>query len=297
VLRLDGLSRTFGDVVALDDVSFDVAPGHLTGFVGPNGAGKTTAMRIVMGMTLAEHGVATWQGAPIGFEQRQKFGYMPEERGLYPKMRVRDQITYFARLHGLSGTEAGRRADEWLERVGLTERATSQLQELSLGNQQRVQLAVALVHEPELLVLDEPFSGLDPVAVSVMSDVLRDRAAAGVAVLFSSHQLDLVEDLCEQVAIINAGRIVASGALADLQRRGRTRLDVVVDAPPSWIDVLPGVEVIRRNGDGDVLLVLPDDMDPQQVLTAALAAGELQRFSPAPPSLSELFLDAVRGGS
>src|SRR5918997_5584051 len=174
MLELDGLTRRFGDVVALDDLTFSVAPGRMFGFVGPNGAGKTTAMRIVLGVLDPDGGAVRWNGAPVDAATRARFGYMPEERGLYPKMRVRDELVYFARLHGLSAPAATTAADRWIERLGLTERAADRVESLSLGNQQRVQLGVALVHDPEVLVLDEPFSGLDPIGVDVMSEVLRD---------------------------------------------------------------------------------------------------------------------------
>ncbi len=293
MLRISGLRRTFGDTVALDDVSFDVPRGRLTGFLGPNGAGKTTTMRIVMGIVVPEAGEATWDGGPIELTERQRFGYMPEERGLYPKMRVAEQVEYLGRLHGLSRHDARERTVRWLERVGLTDRADSQLQELSQGNQQRVQLAAALVHDPELLVLDEPFSGLDPIAVEIMSDVLRERARDGVAVLFSSHQLDLVEDLCEDVAIIHDGGLVLGGSVAELKRQGRQRLLVGVDGSSTWADALAGVEVARTDAEGRTLLVLDETASPDTVLSAAMAAGRLTHFAPAPPSLAELFRDVV----
>src|ERR1700754_2641348 len=220
MLDLDGLTRRFGDVVALDDLTFSVAPGRMFGFVGPNGAGKTTAMRIVLGVLDPDAGTVRWNGAPIDAATRARFGYMPEERGLYPKMQLRDELFYFARLHALPATGAAEAADRWIERLGLTERARDRVETLSLGNQQRVQLGVALVHDPEVLVLDEPFSGLDPVGVDVLSGVLRGLADEGVPVLFSSHQLELVERLCESVAIVNRGRLVAAGRVDDLRSQG-----------------------------------------------------------------------------
>jgi ABC-2 type transport system ATP-binding protein len=219
VLELRDLARRYGDVVALDGISFTVERGQMFGFVGPNGAGKTTAMRIVLGVLAADRGEVLFQGRPVDFETRARFGYMPEERGLYPKMRVRDQLVYLARLHGVEAGAAADSAGRWIERLGLTERAGDRVEQLSLGNQQRVQLAAALVHEPELLVLDEPFSGLDPVGVDVLSGVLSDYAA-GVPVVFSSHQLELVERLCEAVAIVKDGRLVASGRVEELRERG-----------------------------------------------------------------------------
>ncbi|HSK36775.1 MAG TPA: ATP-binding cassette domain-containing protein, partial [Actinomycetota bacterium] len=223
MLELQGLSRRYGDLVALDDLSFTVREGQMFGFVGPNGAGKTTTMRIVLGVLEPDRGEVRWQGRPVDAETRRRFGYMPEERGLYPKMRVRDQLEYFARLHGLSAADAHSAAGYWIERLGVAERADDRVEQLSLGNQQRVQLAAALVHNPEVLVLDEPFSGLDPVGVDVLAEVLADRAADGIPVIFSSHQLELVERLCEAVAIITRGRLVAAGPVEELRASGGER--------------------------------------------------------------------------
>jgi ABC-2 type transport system ATP-binding protein len=217
VLRLEELRKSYGETVALDGVSFDVGAGQMFGFVGPNGAGKTTLMRIVLGVLAADSGQVLWRGAPIDAEARRRIGYMPEERGLYPKMRVRDQLVYMARLHGAGEVEAGTAADRWMERLGIEERAEDAVEALSLGNQQRVQLGVALVHEPDLLVLDEPFSGLDPDGVDALSGALvTEISERQVPVVFSSHQLELVERLCDSVAIIAGGRIAASGPLAEV---------------------------------------------------------------------------------
>jgi ABC-2 type transport system ATP-binding protein len=217
VLRLEELRKKYGETVALDGVSFDVGAGQMFGFVGPNGAGKTTLMRIVLGVLAADSGRVLWHGEPIDAEARRRIGYMPEERGLYPKMRVRDQLVYMARLHGATETDAGAAADRWMERLGVAARADEAVEALSLGNQQRVQLGVALVHEPDLLVLDEPFSGLDPDGVDALSGALRGEISERqVPVVFSSHQLELVERLCDSVAIIAHGRIAASGPLAEV---------------------------------------------------------------------------------
>jgi ABC-2 type transport system ATP-binding protein len=242
MLELKGLTRRYGDVVALDDVSFTVGEGQMFGFVGPNGAGKTTAMRIVLGVLEPNAGEVLWRGRPMGNEARRQAGYMPEERGLYPKMRVRAQLEYLAQLHGLERSAARRSAERWIDRMGLSERAGDRVETLSLGNQQRVQLAAALVHDPVMLVLDEPFSGLDPVGVDVLAGVLKDKAAAGTPVIFSSHQLELVERLCEAVAIINKGRLVASGTVAALRSAGRRRhWEVgVASADAGWAARLPG---------------------------------------------------------
>jgi ABC-2 type transport system ATP-binding protein len=292
VLELRDLARRYGDVVALDGISFTVEPGQMFGFVGPNGAGKTTAMRIVLGVLAADRGEVLFRGRPVDFATRSRFGYMPEERGLYPKMRVRDQLVYLARLHGVEPGAADDSADRWIERLGLTERAGDRVEQLSLGNQQRVQLAAALVHDPELLVLDEPFSGLDPVGVDVLSGVLADYAAGGVPVVFSSHQLELVERLCEAVAIIKDGRLVASGRVEDLRDRGADERRVRVDVEAEGDDWLPaGAEVLDRGPRG--VLIALDGVAPNAVLDAARRTGTVSYFALERPTLTDLFREAV----
>jgi ABC-2 type transport system ATP-binding protein len=217
-LELRGLSKRYGAKTALEDVSFSVAAGQMFGFVGPNGAGKTTTMRIILGVLAPDEGEVRWRGAAIGAEERRRIGYMPEERGLYPKMRVRDQLVYMAELHGVEPDAAAASAERWMRRLEIGGRAEDPVEALSLGNQQRVQLAVALVHEPDLLILDEPFSGLDPDGVDALGGALQEEIEArGVPVVFSSHQLELVERLCDSVAIIAAGRIALTGRVAELE--------------------------------------------------------------------------------
>jgi ABC-2 type transport system ATP-binding protein len=220
---------------------------------------------------------------------------MPEERGLYPKMRVLDQLVYLATLHGLSRADATAEAGRMIDVLGVAGRARDRTDALSLGNQQRVQLAAALVHRPEVLVLDEPFSGLDPVGVDVLSGVLRERAEAGVPVVFSSHQLDLVERLCESVVLINKGRIVAAGRIVDLRSRDHRRLVrvEVLGALPDWYATLPGVRVLDPLPDG-AILELSDSLRERDVLDAARAAGDVRHFSVVQPSLTEIFREAVR---
>ncbi|MBB5956478.1 ABC-2 type transport system ATP-binding protein [Saccharothrix tamanrassetensis] len=293
VLEIDRVSKRYGEVVALRDMTFDVRAGELFGFVGSNGAGKTTTMRIALGVLAADAGEVRWNGAPVTLETRRRIGYMPEERGLYPKMKVLDQLVYLAELHGMSTNDAHRSAENWVARLGLRDRRGDEVQKLSLGNQQRVQLAAALVHEPDVLVLDEPFSGLDPVAVDVMSNVLREKASAGVPVVFSSHQLDLVERLCDRVGIVRSGSLVASGTVDELRAGGAVEL--VVDAPqapPAWADALPGVHAVTARGSRFVLELAPD-ADDQAVLHAALATGPVREFTRQRPSLTELFRSVV----
>ena len=296
MLEVDGLTKRYGTTLALSDLSFSVRPGEVYGFVGANGAGKTTAMRIMLGVLAADSGVVRWQGKPVTFETRRRFGYMPEERGLYPKMRVTEHLVYLARLHGLDRATATRSADALTERLGVAERRGDAIEKLSLGNQQRVQLAAALVHDPEVLVLDEPFSGLDPVGVDALAGVLLERARRGVPVVFSSHQLDLVERLCDSVGIINAGRMVASGTVEDLRaQEGRRQLLVIVrDAPAGWAAVIPGVTVVSERR-GELVLELADGVDDQEVLAAAARAGRVEHFSWRQPTLTELFREAVTG--
>jgi ABC-2 type transport system ATP-binding protein len=293
MLELDHLTKRYGAVTALDELTFSVAPGQMFGFLGANGAGKTTAMRAIMGVAATDRGEVRWDGRPVTQDDRVRFGYMPEERGLYPKMRVREQLVYLARLHGLPVSRGEANVDRWLATFELSQRADARVEELSLGNQQRVQLAAALVHEPELLVLDEPFSSLDPIAVDTLGRMLLQHAAAGGTVLFSSHQLDLVEHLCDSVAIIDHGRLVMTGRLDDLRSAGRRRLVVeLANGRTDWAEGLTGAEVLEHHGDR-VVLRLDDGVDTQRVLTAAQAAGPVSRFAVEQPRLSELFLEAV----
>jgi ABC-2 type transport system ATP-binding protein len=293
VLELERASKRFGPLVALDECSFTARPGRLTGFLGPNGAGKTTGMRAVFGLVELDGGTVRWQGAPIGPEQRARFGYMPEERGLYPRMRVRDQLVYLGRLCGRAPATVGHSVDSWLERLGLSSRAGDRLDALSHGNQQRVQLIAALVNEPELLVLDEPFSGLDPLAMTAMSDLLAEIAGAGAAVLFSSHQLDLVEDICQDVVIINAGRVARAGDLAELRAEVPQRFVTVRyrGRAPSWA-LSPLVAVFDQR-EGEVRLRVEQGVDLAAMVSEAQHDTDLVAFAYEPPTLSELFREAV----
>ena len=292
-LELRGITKWYGELVAVQDLSLAVHPGEVFGFVGGNGAGKTTTMRIVLGVLAPDAGEVCWQGAPMTFETRRRIGYMPEERGLYPKMRIGEQLAYLAQLHGSSPADAARSVGRWLLRLGLDGREGEELQRLSHGNQQRVQLAAALAFDPELLVLDEPFSGLDPEAVDAMSEVLHERAAAGVPVVFSSHQLELVQRLSNRVGIIRAGQLIACGTIDELRGGGPEQLWVDAPAAPAeWAAGLAGVRTLRREGTR-VLLELGAAGDDQAVLRAALATGPVREFQRHEPSLVELFREAV----
>ena len=294
MLEFDGLYKSYGDNAVLQGVGFAVPEGSMFGFCGANGAGKTTTMRIAMGLARPDAGEVRWRGRPLDEAARRRIGYMPEERGLYPKMKVGEQVAYFARLHGLDAAAAHRASDEWVERLGLGARRGDRVEKLSLGNQQRVQLAAALVSRPEVLILDEPFSGLDPVGVDSLADALLEQCRAGVPVLFSSHQLDLVERLCDSVGILARGRMVAAGTVEELRRRegGRLLRVVVPDAGRGWAEGLPGVRVVSQQG-GDTLLELAPGTDDQDVLAAALRTGRVTHFAWREPTLVELFREAV----
>lgn len=301
MLELSGLSKRFGSLQALDDLSLSLDRGEIVGFVGANGAGKSTTMRIVMGVLDADAGTVTWKGVPVDAAIRRGIGYMPEERGLYPRMKVAEQLIYLARLHGLSASAAKAAANQWTERLGLEERRGDEVQSLSLGNQQRVQLAAALVSSPELLILDEPFSGLDPVAVDVMSQVILERAAAGVPTLFSSHQLDVVERLCDRVVIIRSGRLVADGTIPELQATETPRWRVVVeraaDSAPVQAASLnlpaPTVEV----DDAGRLVITAAGADEQELLSTAQRLGTVRELGPVRHRLTEIFRDVLTATS
>ena len=289
-LTVTGIRRAFGDVIALDGLGFEVPPGRVCGFVGRNGAGKTTTMRIVCGLLDADAGTVAWDGARV---RPERIGYMPEERGLYPKMRIRDQLEYLGVLHGHTHAEARAIARTWLGRLGLGDRERARAEELSQGNQQRVQLAAALVHRPDLLVLDEPFAGLDPIVTDLLGEVLHEEAERGAAVLFSSHQLELVEHMCESVIIINRGRLLAGGRVDELRAAGPRHVRIDVSGTRSdWIATLRGVTPVSQD-DGRVVLALDADADPQRILDAAREAGTVTHFSEVRPSLAELFRELV----
>jgi ABC-2 type transport system ATP-binding protein len=295
LLEVRGLRRRFANLIALDDLSFSVNAGEVVGFLGPNGAGKTTTMRAIFGLTDLDDGDVRWNGASVSAGDRRRFGYMPEERGLYPGMRIGDQLVYIGRLHGMSMDDARRAAASWLERLGLADRVNDKVESLSHGNQQRVQLTAALLHEPELLILDEPLAGLDPTGIDDIGAILVERARAGCCVLFSSHQLDQVEDLCESVIIIDHGRLVVTGRVDDLATGGARRLVVRVegDRDGSWSTGLEGVTVSQVAG-GEVRLILDEGVDTDEVLEAARRTGRVTEFVMQRRRLSEVFREALR---
>jgi len=294
MLELHSINRSFGDRRVLRDVSFTVTGGRMTGFVGGNGAGKTTTMRVILGVLAPDSGSLTLDGSPLSAEQRTRFGYMPEERGLYPKMKIAEQIVYLGRLHGMSPAQAKASTESLLERLGLGERMDDTVESLSLGNQQRAQIAAALVHDPEVLVLDEPFSGLDPIAVEVVLNVLKDFAATGAPVLFSSHQLDIVERLCDDLVVIADGEIRASGSREGLRAQHTLpRFELQLGGDAGWLRDEPGVSVLDFAG-GYALFDVDSDATAQRVLQRAIATSTVERFAPQLPSLSQIFKEVIQ---
>jgi len=293
MLRISSISKSFGTRQVLDNVTFDVPDGQLTGFVGGNGAGKTTTMRIILGLLTSNGGTVEWDGQPMSAAFAARAGYMPEERGLYPKMKVLEQLVYLARLHGLDKVTATKRTAALLEQLGLAARANSKVEELSLGNQQRAQIAAALVQGPELLILDEPFSGLDPMAVDTVMAVLRSFAEQGVPILFSSHQLDVVERITDNLVIIAAGQIKAAGPTAELQRSyagQRYWLEAAGDL--SWVASQPGVGEATR--EGAKMVFDAEDSAAQGVLRLAMGRGAVSGFGRHLPSLAEVFREVIK---
>lgn len=277
---------------AVDGISFTAASGLLTGFVGGNGAGKTTTMRMIMGVLAITEGEVLFDGAPVTRADRRRFGYMPEERGLYPKQPVLDQLVYLARLRGVAAGAARREVLEHLDRLGLADRGKEHVEKLSLGNQQRVQIVAALMGQPKALVLDEPFSGLDPAAVDAMGDLLREHTRRGVPVLFSSHQLDLVERLCERLVILGGGTVLAGGTPDELRSQGTLRHRLVLSGDAGFVRAVPGVRAVDVDGPS-ALLELDDDAAAARLLSAALERGSVHEFSPVRPTLAQIYREVT----
>ena len=295
-LQIAGLRKTFGSVVALDGISFEVEPGQVFGFLGANGAGKTTAMRIVLDIIRADSGTVTWAGTPSMHVPRRTFGYLPEERGLYPRMRVVEQLAFFAGLYGVPRRKAEADARAWLARFRVPEYADRRAEELSKGNQQKVQFIAAVLHEPDVLIMDEPFTGLDPVNVALLKAAFLEMRDAGKTLIFSTHQMETVEELCDAVAIIDEGRLVANGRTADVRSstgKRIVRLGVAGDPDLPWLTEMDGVRVLRRGRDHSEIQVATD-RDPETILTEALRRGErITVFEIADPSLEQVFVELV----
>ena len=295
-LVIDSLAKSFGDVRALDGISLTVKPGQVFGFLGPNGAGKTTTMRIVLDILLPDSGTVTWQGRPAAHVPRRTWGYLPEERGLYPRMKVMDQLIFLASLRGIARAAARREVNHWLARFRITEHADRRAEQLSKGNQQKVQFIAAILHDPDVLLMDEPFSGLDPVNVAMLKDAFLEMRDRGKALVFSTHQMEMVEELCDCLAIIDHGRVLVSGETREVRRQsGRrvVRLGVAGDPELSWLEGMDGVRVTRAGRDYHELAVR-DGLDPESILHAAIAHGEhVTRFEITDPSIEDIFIEKV----
>jgi ABC-2 type transport system ATP-binding protein len=295
-LVVDHLSKRFGSVVALDDLGFEVAAGQVFGFLGANGSGKTTTMRITLGVLEADLGTVTWRGTESHRLPRSTFGYLPEERGLYPRMRVLDQLVFFAGLHGVPADRARREAATWLRRFRAEDLADRRAEELSKGNQQKVQFVAAVLHDPPVLLMDEPFTGLDPVNVALLREAFLELRDRGRTVVFSTHQMEVAEALCESVAIVDRGRIVVGGALRDVRRstgRRIVHISVVGDHRLPWLAKVPGARILQAGMDRTTIELEPT-LEPDTVLSAAVAAGaRVFHFEVADPTLEQVFIDHV----
>jgi ABC-2 type transport system ATP-binding protein len=295
-LAIDGLRKRFGTVQALDGVGFTVRPGEVYGFLGANGAGKTTTMRIVLGFLKADGGTVAWKGMPAHDQPRRTWGYMPEERGLYLRMPVLEQLMFYASLYGVSAADARAEALEWLARFRMEDVADRKAESLSKGNQQKVQFIATVLHRPDVLLMDEPFAGLDPVNVSLLKAAFLEMRDRGATLVFSTHQLDMAEELCDSVAIIDRGRMVIEGPTRDVRRsigRQVIRLATTEDDHEGWLSALPDVTVTRAGRDYTEMRVA-SGTDPQVVLQAALARRlEILRFEVADPTLEEVFVEKV----
>lgn len=307
-LHLNSIDKSFGAKCVVENLELTIPQGEVFGFLGPNGAGKTTTMRMILDIIKPDRGSVTWQGKPVGLETSRIFGYLPEERGLYPKMLVHDQMRFFARLRGLSTGEAERRISYWSERFQLGDLLKKKANELSKGNQQKVQFIIAVLHQPELLILDEPFSGLDPVNVELLKEAFRDLAADQRTILFSSHRMEHIEELCQSLCILKGGHLVAQGSVGSIKRlSGRQIVRLRFLGSPDFLKAFSIVSVrIAKMGNpeetfahdlNDIEFDLPQGVDPQAILRGALEQGQVHHFEIGYPSLNELFIQLVGGNA
>ena len=274
-LVVDTISKRFGAIQALDGVSFEVEPGRIFGLLGANGAGKTTSMRIVLDILRADSGSVTWQGKPNIELPRDTWGYLPEERGLYMRMTVMDVLRFFAALYGVPEEKATREVEDWLARFRVPDYRDRKVEELSKGNQQKIQFIAAILHDPDVLIMDEPFSGLDPVNVQLLKEAFLEMRDRGKTLIFSTHQMETVEELCESIAIIDRGKVVVHGSVRDVKRAmGRRVVRLATDGDgngAAWLPELEGVRLIAQREDFAELAV-PDGTDPELILRAAHGA-------------------------
>jgi ABC-2 type transport system ATP-binding protein len=295
-LTVEHINKSFAHVQAINDLSMEVQEGAIFGFLGANGAGKTTTMRMILDILRPDSGSITWNGRDVRQVPRRFFGYLPEERGLYPKMRVDEQLLFLARLNGLAKQAAEKALTEWLERFQISENRTKKIEELSKGNQQKVQFLATILHDPAILVMDEPFSGLDPVNANVLKDAFLELHRRGKTIIFSTHQLEQAEELCQNIVIINKGQSVVQGSVREVkQKSGRNvaRLKLDNDPEASWLEQLAGVQVTKRREDY-IEMHIPADLNPNVIVEAALHhGGIISRFELTEPSLTEIFIELV----
>jgi ABC-2 type transport system ATP-binding protein len=295
-LTVEHINKSFDHFHVIKDLSMEVQEGEIFGFLGANGAGKTTTMRMILDLFRPDSGQITWNGIDVREVKRQSFGYLPEERGLYPKMRVDEQLLFLARLQGVSKQEAQYALDEWLERFQITANRNRKIEELSKGNQQKVQFLAAILHDPTILIMDEPFSGLDPVNANVLKEAFLEMHRRGKTIIFSTHQLEQAEELCQDIVIINKGQSVAQGSVHEVKRQSgrnvaRLKLDNDPEAP--WLEKLAGVQVTKRREDY-IEMHIQADLNPNAIVEAALQhGGIISRFELTEPSLTDIFIEKV----
>jgi ABC-2 type transport system ATP-binding protein len=295
IVELQHVRKAYDTKIAVADLSFSIEPGSMFGLLGPNGSGKTSSIRMMIGMTVPDSGTVNLFGQPFNRSHLKRIGYLPEERGLYKKMKVMDQLIFLGELHGLDATTAGKRAHAWCERMEITEAIPKKTEELSKGMQQKIQFIAALLHEPELVIMDEPFSGLDPVNAVLLMDTLVDLRKQGRTILFSTHRMDQVEKLCDNIALISRGNLVLSGSMREVKGRyPRNRVQVIFDGDEKFLQH-PGIAEFK-NYSGQAEIILRDESAAQQILASAVQNGtRITRFEVMEPTLEEIFIEAVGG--
>lgn len=292
-LKIEHVTKRFGDFTAVDDLSLTVGEGTMHGFLGANGAGKTTTFRMILGLLNANEGQITWNNQAISYATSPEIGYLPEERGLYPKMKVEEQLVFLGQLRGMKKNEAKRALAEWLERMEISHYLTKKVEELSKGNQQKIQVIASLMHNPKLLILDEPFSGLDPVNVEMLKNAILEFRKNGATILFSSHRMDHVEELCEQLSIVHHGKQIVNGTLRDVKRSfGKQNVRIHSDYDLSLLNQVSGVESVHKSVEGSVYQVTSEET-ANILLTEALKSGPIRHFAIEEPSLQDIFIEKV----
>jgi len=293
VLMLEHVTKRFGAFTAVNDLSLEIPEKEMFGFLGANGAGKTTTFRMILGLLDASDGIITWNGRPIDYSTSHLVGYLPEERGLYPKLKVRDQLIYLARLRGMQKTEALKELKLWLERFKIEDYETKRVEELSKGNQQKIQFIAAIIHKPQLIILDEPFSGLDPVNVEMLKSAVLSLKEAGATIVFSSHQMHHVEEMCEHLCIMQKGRPVVHGSLKEIKRSfGKKNLLIHADFPLDFLKAIPGVVKLKGTMEGAELQIEGEEA-AERILKEIVGKGFIRKFSLEEPSLNDIFIERV----